>query len=167
MLGQVPTSPRSIPKSKWGTFTPMTKLFKKILCPIDPSDNLTTSLDVACGLAEGADATIYLMYVVPVVLSSAPGVNPLPISESEARTALSKIAHAYLEGKVRYEIYTKVGGEPAAVILQAIKDLGVDSVVMPTHGRKGIGRLILGSVAERVVRESPHPVLTVRATPAK
>ena len=145
----------------------MNKLFKKILCPIDPGDNMTTSLDVACSLAEGADATVCLLYVLPVVLSSAPGVNPLPISESEGRAALSKIAREHLEGKVRYEIYTKIGGEPASVILEAIESLGVDSVVMATHGRKGIGRLILGSVAERVVRESPRPVLTVRATPGK
>jgi len=145
----------------------MPKLFKKILCPIDPSDNMTASLDVACSLVQGGDGVIYLLYVIPVVLSSAPGVNPLPISEVEARAALSKIAHQHLEGKVRYEVFTKVGGEPAAVILAAIEELGVDSVVMTTHGRKGIGRLILGSVAERVVRESPRPVLTVRGTPAQ
>jgi len=66
----------------------------------------------------------------------------------------------------RYEIYTQIGGEPANAILKAVEELGVDSVVMPTHGRKGIGRLILGSVAERVVRESPRPVLTVRAAAA-
>ena len=79
---------------------------------------------------------------------------------------LNKIAHEHLDG-VGYEVYTKIGGEPASVILETIEKLGVDSVVMATHGRKGIGRLILGSVAERVVRESPCPVLTVRGTPGK
>jgi len=125
---------------------------------------MTTSLDVACSLAEGPDTVVCLLYVIPVVFSSAPGVNPLPISESEAQAELQKIARAHLDGKVRYEIYTKIGGEPANVILKAVGELGVDSVVMATHGRKGLGRLILGSVAERVVRESPRPVLTVRAT---
>src|SRR5208283_2159202 len=132
---------------------PMTKLFKKILCPIDPEDKMTTSLDVASSLAEGPDTIICLLYVIPVVLSSAPGVNPLPISESEAQVELQKIARAHLEGKVHYEIYTKIDGQPANWIVKAIEELGVDSVVMATHGRKGIGRLILGSVAERVVRE--------------
>jgi nucleotide-binding universal stress UspA family protein len=145
----------------------MKKLFQKILCPIDPDDELTTSLDVACTLAEGPDAVVCLLYVIPVVLVAAPGVNPLPISESEARAELEKIAREHLAGKVRYEIYTQTGGEPAHAILKAVEDLGVDSVVMTTHGRQGIGRLILGSVAERVVRESPRPVLTVRATPQK
>ena len=143
----------------------MAKLFKKILCPIDPADKMTTSLDVASSLAEGPDTIICLLYVIPLVLSSAPVVNPLPISESEAQAELQKIAGAHLEGKVHYEIYTKIDGQPADVILEAIKKLQVDSVVMATHGRKGIGRLILGSVAERVVRESPCPVLTVRASP--
>jgi len=145
----------------------MKKLFKKILCPVDPVDNLTTSVDVACGLAEEAGGTVILLYVIPVVLSSAPGVNPLPISEAEALAMVNKIAREHLGGDVRYEVYTKIGGEPASVILETIGKLGVDSVVMATHGRKGIGRLILGSVAERVVRESPCPVLTVRAAPGK
>jgi nucleotide-binding universal stress UspA family protein len=145
----------------------MKNLFKRILCPIDPTDNMTGSVDVACGLAAPADGTVYLLYVIPVVLSSAPGVNPLPISESEAQAMLNKIAHEHLEGRVNYEVYTKIGGEPASVILETIEKLGADSVVMATHGRRGIGRLILGSVAERVVRESPCPVLTVRATHGK
>lgn len=125
---------------------------------------MSASLDVACSLAEGADTTICILYVIPVVLSSAPGVNPLPISESEAQAALHKIARGHLGGKVRYEIYTKIGGDPGKAILSAIEELAVDSVVMTTHGRKGIGRLIMGSVAERVVRESPRPVLTLRGT---
>ncbi len=140
----------------------MKKLFRKILCPIDPADNMTSSLDVACSLAKEVDGTVCLLYVVPVVLASAPGVNPLPVSESEAQVLLQKIAQEHLGGKVAYEIYTKVGGQPANVILEAIQELGVDSVVIATHGRKGLGRLILGSVAERIVRESPRPVLTLR-----
>ena len=59
---------------------------------------MTTSLDVASSSAEGPDTIICLLYVIPVVLSSAPGVNPLPISESEAQVELQKIARAHLEG---------------------------------------------------------------------
>lgn len=142
----------------------MKKLFSKILCPVDPLDDLS-GLDVACALAqEAGDATLLLLYVIPVVISSAPGVNPLPISQAEAESMLRKIAQEQLEGKVRYQIYTKVGGDPGSVIVKAVEELAADSVVMATHGRKGIGHLILGSVAERVVRESPRPVLTVRAS---
>jgi universal stress protein A len=145
----------------------MKKFFKKILCPIDLQDDMASALDVAYSLVEGTDATICILSVLPVVLSSAPGVNPLPISESEAQAELHKIAREHLPGNVHYEIYTKIGGDPANAILSTIEQLGIDSVVMATHGRKGIGRLILGSVAERVVREAPCPALTVRETPGK
>jgi nucleotide-binding universal stress UspA family protein len=122
---------------------------------------------VACGLAESSDGIVCLLYVIPVVISAPPAVNPLPISESEARSALSEIAREHVGNKVRYEIYTKIGGEPASEVLRAVEELGADSVVISTHGRKGIGRFILGSVAERVVGESPCPVLTVRAATGK
>jgi universal stress protein A len=144
----------------------MKKFFKRILCPIDLQDDMIAALDVAYSLAEGADATICILSVLPVVLSSAPAVNPLPISEHQAQDELDKIARKHLPGNVHYEIYTKIGGDPANAILSTIEKLGIDSVVMATHGRKGIGRLILGSVAERVVREAPCPILTVRETPA-
>ncbi len=140
----------------------MKKLFYKILCPVDPGDDVG-SVDVACALAqERSGAVVCLLYVIPVVISTAPGVNPLPISQAEAEAMLRKVAREHLEGKVPYEIYTKVGGEPGKVIVESVGELNADSVVMATHGRKGIGHLILGSVAERVVRESPRPVLTVR-----
>jgi universal stress protein A len=145
----------------------MKKIFQKILCPIDLQDGMASALDMACGLAQGADGTICILSVLPVVLSGAPAVNPLPISESEAQTELHKIARKHLPGNIRYEIYTKIGGDPANVILETIENLGIGSVVMSTHGRKGIGRLILGSVAERVVREAPCPVVTMRETAAK
>jgi nucleotide-binding universal stress UspA family protein len=142
----------------------MKKFFKKILCPIDSADNLTGSLELACDVAEGADTTICLLHVIPVVPVLAPGVSPLPISESEARAKLEKIAREHLAGRLRYEIHTKIDGDPAKAILKTADELNVDSIVMATHGRRGLGRLILGSVAERVVRESHRPVLTVRPT---
>lgn len=141
---------------------PMKKFFKKVLCPIDSADNLTSSLDLACDVAEGPDTTICLLHVISVVPVFAPGVSPLTISESEAKAKLEKLAGEHLRGKVKYEIYTKIDGDPAKAILKTADELKVDSIVMATHGRRGLGRLILGSVAERVLRESPRPVLTVR-----
>jgi nucleotide-binding universal stress UspA family protein len=63
-------------------------------------------------------------------------------------------------------------GDPAARIIEAERELAIDLVVMPTHGRKGVAHLLLGSVAEAVVRRSTCPVLTVRgqgrsASPAR
>jgi universal stress protein A len=58
-------------------------------------------------------------------------------------------------------------GEPAAAILDAAEAGGFDLVVVATHGRTGIAHMLLGSVAERVVRRCPTPVLTVRPRPKK
>jgi len=72
-----------------------------------------------------------------------------------------------LAGKIRYEVYIRDRRDTASVILAAMEKLGVHSVVIATQGRKGLGRLVLASVAERVVRESPCPVLSVRARAEK
>jgi nucleotide-binding universal stress UspA family protein len=67
-----------------------------------------------------------------------------------------------LPTEVKHEITIEIG-EPGTAIVAAAKRLGADLVVMATHGRRGLARLMLGSVAERVVRESTVSVLTVRS----
>ncbi len=62
---------------------------------------------------------------------------------------------------VKCELMVELG-EPAESILRTQKNLGMDVIVMATHGRKGLRRFVLGSVAERVVREARCPVLTLR-----
>jgi nucleotide-binding universal stress UspA family protein len=71
------------------------------------------------------------------------------------------MAYAHL-GEVPYEIVTRLSGDPATGILEAEKELRADLVVMATHGRTGIAHLLLGSVAEKVVRESRCPIFTTR-----
>jgi nucleotide-binding universal stress UspA family protein len=75
-----------------------------------------------------------------------------------ARSSLEKLAAE--QGGLRSELRC---GDPAAEILRAIDELKPELVVMGTHGRRGLARLLLGSVAEKVVRSSPVPVLTVPA----
>ncbi len=141
----------------------MKKLFKKILCPIDFDENSYFALDLARDLAQDTDSTIYLLHVVSVspVAESGVLVEPYAISERDARTKLGRIAADHLEGKVDYKIITRIGS-PADLVNQAVAELGVDSIVIATHGRRGIARLLLGSVAEKVVREAPCPVLAVK-----
>ncbi len=143
----------------------MKNRFKKILCPIDFDENSIAALEVACDLAQDADAIIYLLHVVVPIIPSAPEVGvpmePFPISEREGREMLERLAHEHVGGQAKYKVVTHIG-DPARTILNAIRQLGVDSVVMATHGRKGLRRLLLGSVAEQVVRRATCPVLTVR-----
>ncbi|MGO9058342.1 MAG: universal stress protein [Candidatus Binataceae bacterium] len=144
----------------------MKNIFKKILCPVDFDENSIAALDAARDLAVDPDARLYVLHVVRLVLAGFPKeLHSYPLTEHDARARLQDIARDHLEAKVRYEVLLRTG-DPASVILRAVEELGVDSVVMATHGRTGLGHFVLGSVAETVVRESPRPVLTIRG-PAK
>jgi nucleotide-binding universal stress UspA family protein len=81
--------------------------------------------------------------------------------ETEARHRLNEVVRELGKREVSVQTLTRVGN-PAAEILHAEKELDVDLVVMATHGRTGVVRLALGSVAEDVVRSSVCPVLTTR-----
>lgn len=145
----------------------MSELFKNILCPIDFDDNSIAGLDEACTLAQQRDGVVHLLHVVHIVPTSE---FPIPVEtyvemEKDAKNQLEELARTHLEGKVRYDVRTKIG-EPAYEILDEIPRLNADSVVMATHGRTGVKRFFLGSVAERVVRESSRPVLTIRSAAA-
>ena len=142
-----------------------TKLFNKILCPIAFDDNSIAALTIARELTAGRDATIYLLHVVPTptIPASPIALEPFPQTEHDARAKLEEIGRAQLEGKVKYQILAR-SGDPARITIQVLDEIGADSIVMATHGRKGVSHFFLGSVTERVVRESSRPVLTVRGT---
>ena len=145
----------------------MAARFRKILCPMDFSPNSIAVLDFALKLIDGSDATMLLINVVPspVGASAIPPVplEPYPIVEETARARLKTLALERLEGKVGYEV-AACSGDPATEIVSAAGAFGADLIVMATHGRTGLKHFFLGSVAERVVRESPVPVLTIRPT---
>jgi nucleotide-binding universal stress UspA family protein len=138
-------------------------LFNKILCPVDLDDHSRAALETARGLAQEPDATIYLLHVVCVapVIGGVP-IEPYAVTGSDVKAEIEQMLPPQAERGLNYQVLARKGN-PAAEILRAIGELGVDSVVMATHGRKGIGRLVLGSVAAQVVRESPCPVLTLTA----
>jgi universal stress protein A len=139
--------------------------FSKILCPIDFDYSSTAALEIACELAEVRGATVHLLHVakVPSQDMDVPvPFNSNPRWERAARAKLERIAHDRLEGKVPYQLHV-ISGTPDDDVVRMAHELDADLVVMATHGRKGLSHFILGSVAERVMREADCPVLTVRA----
>jgi nucleotide-binding universal stress UspA family protein len=139
-------------------------LFKTILCPIDFDDNSIAALQYARDFSVKNDATLHVLHVVYAPLAS-PRFPLEPyegISEEPAKIELKKIAREHLQGKARYELATRTG-KPADVINQAAEELDVDLLVMATHGKTGVTRMLLGSVAEHVVRASKRPVLIIPA----
>ena len=129
-----------------------TPLFSKILFPIQFDRITIPALEMVSHLANGQDRFVYLLCVIP---EDTPEIRPL------AEDALRAVAQKWLEGKIPHQTLVRIG-RPATVIVKLEEELGVDLVVMATHGRTGEKYEKLGSVTEQVVRESTRPVLTIR-----
>jgi nucleotide-binding universal stress UspA family protein len=137
--------------------------FRRILSPIDFDDNSLAALDVAAQIARDHDGTVLLFHVVPMIV--APIDTPVYVDiykgqEEAACGKLKEIATTRLRG-VSHELLTHMG-EPAGSILSAARSHAADLIVMATHGRRGLARVVLGSIAEMVLRDAPCPVLCVR-----
>jgi universal stress protein A len=137
--------------------------FQTILSPIQFNDsNSLEALRMARRLAVENQARMVVLHVFPkLVEPDLPGYQDLfPKDEGEACRKLEKLAGAYLpEGS--YEAMIK-SGDPAQVIISVAREIGADLIVIATHGRRGLAHLIMGSVTEKVVREAPCTVLTIR-----
>ncbi|MFZ0246346.1 universal stress protein [Candidatus Binatus sp.] len=142
----------------------MAAVFSRILCPIDFERDSMDALELACRLAKQNSATVYLLTVIgapPAAATALPPValNPNPEFEAGCLRRLEAIAREKLAG-VPHEIFVATGNA-APEILNLTAEQDIDLLVMGTHGRTGLKHFLLGSVAERVVRESPVPVLTI------
>ncbi len=142
---------------------------KKILCPVDHSECSYLALKYAISLALKDEAKLYLMHVIDSRLYDTEMYKFSPyklneIDESKIRTDLMK---SLPEGKTDVlEVETiVVKGVPFNEIINAATEISVDIIVIGTHGRTGISHVMLGSVAENIVRKAPCPVLTVRMPP--
>ncbi|MEF8882500.1 MAG: universal stress protein [Halapricum sp.] len=139
-------------------------MYDTILLPTDGSAEMEPVIDHAVGLAAHHDAKLHALYVLD---TAALGNLPMETSwetissmlEEEGQGALNTIDGRADDVDLQREI---VEGSPSRKIVEYAEEAGVDVIAMGTHGRGGIDRLLLGSVAERVVRTSPVPVLTVR-----
>lgn len=142
---------------------------RTILAPTDFSSHADAALRYACGLAETFSARLHLLHVLNEVVPVGP--DPLMASvlppdyyretEADSHAALAKKLDpawgrpAAVETSVHW-------GQPVDVVVEYARTHGIDLIVIATHGRTGLSHVLLGSVAERIVREAPCPVLTVR-----
>ena len=140
----------------------------RILVPTDFSEPAHAALKWATTLAKEFESRVYLLHVVPepyaypwgTELSSLPLNEILAQSEEAARQRLGELAVE--TGLPADRLETKaVVGTPVDQVIALVKEQKIDLVVLGTHGRGPVGHLLLGSVAERVVRRSPVPVRTV------
>lgn len=136
--------------------------FKHILVPTDFGDPAKKALDLATTLATKFESRLTLLhaYTLPPEAYSEGLLWP---TDELSRVAKVELDRALRNAKERYVTTDAVlaFGEPWEQILETAQKCGADLIVMGTHGRRGLSRLLLGSVAEKVVRLSPVPVLTV------
>src|SRR4051812_43398594 len=142
---------------------------RRILVPTDFSDCALPAVRYAAELADKFAAELILLHVVPdAVLALPDAVMPTPVPTADLHELMEAgksglanlIAAEKLESRhPRPEV--RIGAPPTEIVAAA-KDLRADLVCVGTHGRGGLARVILGSVAEMVVRQAPCPVLTVR-----
>lgn len=160
----------------------MSQTFKSILCPVDLSSFSLDALKLAVTLAATNDATLDILHVIhnpfdEIYMTGMTQSDPalidtyaneprqrakiLRTTEEQAEALLKQYCNPIVQHypKVRYHIRR---GDPFEAILDGTEDFLIDLVVLATHGRTGIKRLLIGNVAEKVVRHAPCPVLTVK-----
>lgn len=145
-------------------------MYKHILVPTDFSATSDAALEHARALASAFGSELSLVHVFEdPLLSGAVTAEAFVPEAPEVRDALMKEAQTRLTHRIRpddRETLRATGeiitGSPATAIADHAARVGADLIVMGTHGRGGVSHLLLGSVAERVVRMAPCPVLTVR-----
>ena len=147
----------------------MTPALETILMPTDFSEPSQRALEYATTLARRLGASLHLLHVVyfPLEATASPegywvdltGVRNQMRTEAEGQI---KALAASLQG-IKVTTQVVEGISPARAIIQAAKERPAQMIVMGTHGRGGVSHLLLGSVAERVVRTATCPVMTVSA----
>ena len=140
---------------------------KKILVPVDFSSGSEAALVLATSLARDSGAKLLITYVQVPPLSTGGGefmyIEPGPPTE-EIRARLATVLPKDPQIPVEHRL---LNGDPADCIVKLAEDEKADFIVMGTHGRRGLTRVLMGSVAELVVRWAKCPVITVKSPPKK
>lgn len=143
---------------------------KKILFPTDFSELSRHSLRYVRAFSEAFGAEVHVLHVVDEAYQywMALGPNSLPMGPPPeemvkgAKTELDKLAAAELKDLKGGVVTDVLPGRPFIEIVRYAREKTIDLIVLGTHGRSGLAQALLGSVAEKVVRKAPCPVLTVR-----
>ncbi len=143
-------------------------VFKHILVPTDLSDASGDALNTAIELAVtfGARLTLLHVWTMPTMGYAEGLAWPVDEMKQAAKRSLDELRAKVAEQVPATDAVVKSGLDWQRIV-EAASDGDVDLIVMGTHGRHGLPRVLLGSVAERVVRMAPVPVLTVRGRPSE
>ena len=142
-------------------------MFKRILVPVDGSATSDKALDLALQMARENDASVRLVHSFDELMYLS-GFEVLPKFIEDAREYAGEILGDGVKLATNHHVPVDArlleapGRRLGALVAEAAKDFHADLIVVGTHGRRGIGRVALGSGAEQVIRSAPVPVLAVR-----
>jgi len=147
--------------------------YRKILVAVDGSPASSKGLREAIRLAQAEGARLFIVHVVDEypafavmdgMMAGAPGADLVPALREGGKKVLAKAVAAAHKQKVNAKgiLREMLAGPAALPIVREARKVGADLIVLGTHGRRGVRRLVLGSDAEQVVRTASVPVLLVR-----
>ena len=138
---------------------------RNVLLPTDFSEFSGRALDFAAGIARRYEAQLHLFHCVdPTPFELADAAEQVQTACEDARRDLERLAEGLGKNRAATSLRANVAvtrGNLTAILPQTVRDLDVDLIVVGTHGRAGWKKLVLGSMAEAVIDQSPCPVLTV------
>lgn len=135
---------------------------KSVVVPIDFSEDSLAALDAAAPLVADV-SNLHLVHVLPVIDPiDAEGIWTIPDNESRARHVKQALRERLAGTRFESLELTVTFGEPGHEIANYAQSVHADLIVLPSHGRTGLAHLLIGSVAERVVRFAHCPVLVLR-----
>jgi nucleotide-binding universal stress UspA family protein len=142
---------------------------RSILAPTDFSEHAAKAVKYACLLAERLGAELHLLHVLSDIVPAGPDPMLTPVlppefyveTRQQSEQALGKVLEPDW-GRPAAVKTCVTWGEPVEEIVTYASEHPIDLIVVATHGRTGLSHVLLGSVAERIVREAPCPVLTIR-----
>lgn len=135
---------------------------KKLLVPTDFSPSSDEALKLATVLARDTGASLLIVHVEMIPLTTGGGDFLYTIPEPSTQELKEKLDEVVPHDASVLAVHRLLAGDPAEVIVKVAEEEEVDFIVMGTHGRRGLTRLLMGSVAEVVVRRAHCPVITLK-----
>jgi nucleotide-binding universal stress UspA family protein len=140
--------------------------FKQVLCGTDFSESSFKALDYGLRFAKLAEGKLIILHLVHVPAGDLLGEKAYTLNFDEAKNRMTEMLEEVrvnrLERYANTELIVDLG-DPAEQIIQLASRRNVDLIVTSTHGRSGLSHLIMGSVAEKIIRHAPCPVFVVRS----
>ena len=147
-------------------------MFQKILVPVDGSPTSMSAIDTALGIAKAFDSSVAVVYVIDPYPFTGVGADfacgqdqYLNAAKTEAAQAVDTASRKFADAGITVETRIAEAYAPWRGILEAATETGADLIVMGSHGRRGLEKLMLGSVAQSVLARTKLNVLIVRSEP--